>query len=57
MTRHILAALSHTGHARAFLAQPRREIALHAALIAFETVAYRIERSLERRRATRGRLG
>lgn len=53
MTRQILAALSHTGHARAFLAQPRREIALRAALIAFESVAYRIDRTFERARRTR----
>lgn len=49
MTRHILAALSRAGHARAFLDQPRREIALRAALIAFETVAYRIDVALARR--------
>lgn len=53
MTRNVLSALSHNGHARAFLSQPRREIALRAALIAFETVAYRIDRTLERRAARR----
>jgi hypothetical protein len=47
MTRTLLAALSHDGHARSFLAQPRREIALRAALIVFESVAYRIDRGLE----------
>ncbi len=43
MTRHVLAALSHDGHARAFLDQPRREIAMRAAMIALETVAHRIQ--------------
>ena len=40
-------------HLRAFLAQPGREIALRAALIAFETIAYRVDRSLEILRRTR----
>lgn len=42
MTRQLLAALSHDGHARAFLDQPRREIAMRAAMIALETAAHRL---------------
>jgi len=52
MTR-ILAALSHDGHARSFVTQPRREIALRAALIVVETVAHRVDRKLARARAHR----